>query len=167
MPRAFDVSTASPATVDQVHAAFADRNYWRARLTEYGGDSITLDSLVVGEDSVMVSTTQDMRNQALPGLIAKVVPGDIAVVRKETWRLGSDGALHGDVVITTVGAPITGTADATVAPTPQGSVLRFAGTVQVKVPLIGGQIEKYLSSQIDEEIPGVQRFTSRWIAENG
>ena len=33
--------------------------------------------------------------------------------------------------------------------------------------LIGGQIEKYISSQITEEIPGVQRFTTRWISENG
>jgi hypothetical protein len=45
-------------------------------------------------------------------------------------------------------------------------LLRFTGTVQVKVPLIGGQIEKYLSSKIGEEIPGVQRFTARWISGN-
>ncbi len=166
MPRPFDISTASPATVDQVHEAFADRDYWRDRLSEYGGDSIRLDSLDVDGGTVSVATTQDMRNNALPVVIAKVVPGDLLVIRKETWRVAGD-ELHGDVVISTQGAPISGTAIAVVAPTAAGSTLRFRGSVQVKVPLIGGQIEKYIGSQITEEIPGVQRFTSRWIAENG
>lgn len=166
MPKEFDISTASPATVDQVHAAFADRDYWRERLAEYGGDSIRLDSLVADGSTVSVATTQDMRNNALPVLIAKVVPGNLLVIRKEVWRVDGD-ALHGDVVITTQGAPISGAATAVVAPAADGSTLRFRGSVQVKVPLIGGQIEKYISSQLSEEIPGVQRFTTRWIAANG
>ena len=78
----------------------------------------------------------------------------------------ADAELHADVTMHTSGAPISGTATAVVSPTAGGSLLRFAGTVQVKVPLIGGQIEKYISSQIVEEIPGVQRFTTRWISEN-
>jgi hypothetical protein len=166
MPRPFDVSTASAATVDQVYAAFADRDYWRDRLAEFGGDSIRLDSLVVDAGSVFVGTTQDLRNDALPGLIAKAVPGSLKVIREETWRHGDDGVIHGDVVITTSGAPISGTADAVVSPSGTGSLLRFEGKVQVKVPLIGGQIEKYISSQIVEEIPAVQCFTTRWITEN-
>ncbi len=165
MPRAFDISTPSPATVDQVHAAFADRDYWRDRLTEFGGDSIRLDALDIDGGSITVATTQDLRNNTLPVLIAKVVPGDLLVIRKETWRVDGD-ELHGDVVITTQGAPISGSAAALVAPTAEGSTLRFRGSVQVKVPLLGGQIEKYISSQITEEIPGVQRFTTRWISGN-
>lgn len=166
MPRPFDVSTPSTATVGQVHAAFTDQSYWRDRLAEFGGDSIRLDSLDVDEHgTVQVKTTQDMRKDALPGLIAKAIPGDLKVVREETWRLvGAE--LHADVAMHTSGAPISGVATARVSPAAAGSVLRFAGTVQVRVPLIGGQIEKYISSQISEEIPGVQRFTTRWIAEN-
>lgn len=166
MPRPFDISTASPATVDQVHAAFANRDYWRDRLAEYGGDSIRLDSLDADGTSVAIATTQDMRNNTLPVLVAKIVPGNLLVFRKETWRVTGD-ELHGDVAITTQGAPITGSATAVVAPTSDGSTLRFRGSVHVRVPLIGGQIEKYISAQLTEEIPGVQRFTTRWIAENG
>lgn len=167
MPRGFDVSTASTATVAEVHAAFADSDYWRDRLAEFGGDSIRLDSLVVESDSVFVGTTQELRNDALPALIAKAIPSGLKVVREETWRLAGAGEMHGDVVITTSGAPISGVAKALVSPTPEGSLLRFTGTVQMKVPLIGGPIEKYISSQIAEEIPGLQRFTTRWISQNG
>lgn len=166
MPRPFEVSTPSTATVGQVHAAFADESYWRARMAEFGGDSIRLDSLVVGRGSVFIGTVQQLRHDGLPVLIAKVMPGDLRVVREETWRVSGDG-LHGDVVITTSGAPISGTATAVVNPTPDGSLLRFQGTVRVKVPLVGGRIEKYIGAQIVEEIPNVQRFTTRWVSENG
>ena len=166
MPRQFDVTTATSATVAQVHLAFADETYWSDRLMAYGGGSITLDSLVVGERSVLVATTQDLRNDVLPALIAKAIPGDLKVVREETWRFVNGGELRGDVVITASGAPLSGVATAVVRPTEDGALLRFAGTVQMKVPLIGGQIEKYISSQITEEIPEVQRFTTRWISEH-
>ena len=166
MPRPFEVSTPSSATVGQVHSAFTNENYWRARLAEYGGESIRLDSLDVDDrGTVVVKTTQDMRNDALPGLIAKAIPSDLKVIRQETWRI-ADAELRADVTMHTSGAPISGVATAVVSPTAAGSVLRFAGSVQVKVPLIGGQIEKYISSAIVEEIPGVQSFTSRWISEN-
>lgn len=167
MPRSFDISTGSSATVAQVHAAFADERYWQARLAEYGGDSIRLESLIVGDGSVFVGTVQDMRSDGLPSLIAKVAPSDLTVLREETWRVADNDDLLGDVVITTRGAPISGSATASVTSAASGSVLRFAGTVRVKVPLVGGQIEKYISSQIAEEIPGMQRFTTAWIAENG
>ena len=166
MPRGFDVSAATTATVAAVHAAFADADYWRDRLSEFGGDSIRLDSLVVRDGSIFVSAIQDLRNDVLPTLIAKAIPGDLKVLREETWQLTGSGTLHGDVVLTASGAPLSGVATAVVSPTPDGSLLRFTGTVQMKVPLIGGQIEKYVSSQIAEEIPGLQRFTTRWIAQN-
>lgn len=165
MPRPFDVSTDSSATVAEVRSAFSDETYWQARLTEYGGDSIRLESLVVEAGSVFVSTVQDLRADGLPTLVARIAPHDLTVVREEKWRFGDD-ELRGDVVITTRGAPISGSADVSVSPTQQGSVLRFTGTVRVKVPLIGGQIEKYIGTQIAQEIPGMQRFTTRWIAEN-
>ncbi len=167
MPKGFDVSTESSATVDEVHAAFRDADYWRDRLAVFGGDSIRLDSLVVEDGSIVVNTTQDLRNDVLPGLIAKAVPGDLKVLREEIWHLTDDGVLRGDVVMTASGAPLSGVATASISPIPAGSVLRFAGTVHMKVPLIGGPIEKYISSQIAQEIPGVQRFTTKWVAENG
>lgn len=167
MPRPFEVSTPTPASVAQVHAAFGSQEYWDDRLAEYGAGSITLDVLEVDADgTVRVKTIQNMRNDTLPKLIARAVPGDLKVFREETWRTAGD-EVHGDIVMNATGAPISGTGTAGLTPTADGSLLRFSGTIQVRVPLIGGQIEKYISSQIVEEIPGVQRFTTRWIQENG
>jgi hypothetical protein len=36
----------------------------------------------------------------------------------------------------------------------------------VKLPLVGGKIEKYLGGHLAEGIPATQRFTTDWIAEH-
>ena len=72
MPRSFDVSFESPASVEQVHSAFSDEDYWLARFAAFGGDN-TLDSLIVDSDgTVTVTVTQDLRQRAAR-LIAKFV----------------------------------------------------------------------------------------------
>ena len=60
MPRSFDVSADSLATVEQVHSAFSDEDYWLARLATLNG-STALESLTVDDDqTVRVATAQDL-----------------------------------------------------------------------------------------------------------
>ena len=167
MPRPFDVSADCAATVSEVHAALGNQGYWAARLSFYGGDSIVLDSLDVDPDAtVRVVTIQDLRHDLLPGPLSKMFTGDLVVRRAETWRRADGGAVSGDVHITATGAPLVGCGTATLVPIGAGSRLRFSGTVEVKIPLIGGQVEKYICGQVCAEIPGVQRFTADWIAQH-
>ena len=168
MPKSFDVSTETTATVEAIHSAFGLERYWLDRLAAYGGDAMTLDSLVVGSDgTVDVATIQDLRHDMLPGPLGKVFSGDLLVLRKETWRSTDRGEVHGEVAITAVGAPASGAGAAVLAPVADGSRLTFTGTLEVRIPLVGGTIEKYLGGQIADEIPGVQRFTTEWIAAHG
>jgi Protein of unknown function (DUF2505) len=115
---------------------------------------------------VAVATTQDLRHDLLPGVLAKVFPGDLKVVRKETWRPIDGRRVGGDVSITASGVPASGVGSAVLAPIADGSRLRFAGTLQVRIPLVGGKIEEYIAGQIAEEIPELQRFTTNWISEH-
>jgi len=167
MPRSFDVSTDTSASVENIHSAFTDKQYWLARITAYGGDTMTLDSLIVDDGgTVAVTTTQDLRHELLPGVLAKVFPGDLKVIRREIWRPVEGRRVHGDVSITASGAPASGVGSAVLAPIAEGSRLRFSGMVQVSIPLVGGRIEKYIGVQIAKEIPEVQRFTTNWISEH-
>lgn len=168
MPRGFDVSTETAASVEAIHAAFGLERYWLDRLVAYGGEAMTLNSLLVDSDgTVSVTTTQDLRHDMLPGPLGKVFGGDLSVRRSETWRRADGGEVHGEVDITTTGAPASGTGTAVLAPVAGGSRLTFAGTVEVRIPLVGGRIENYLGGQIAEEIPGVQAFTTEWIEAHG
>ncbi|MCV7152032.1 DUF2505 domain-containing protein [Mycolicibacterium pyrenivorans] len=169
MPRFFDVTTEAPAGVADVLAAFSDKDYWLARLEAYGGDSMTLDSLVVVADgTVVVRTSQDLRQDMLPGGIARMLPGDTTIMRTETWRaVGDDagGEAHGDFTISARGVPSSGAGTMVLEPSTAGSsLLRIRGSLEVRIPVVGGRIERYVVDLIAKEVPQMQRFTAEWIA---
>ena len=84
MPRSFDLLVESSVSVEQIHSAFSEEDYWLARLATFGIG--TLDSLIKGTDgSVTVDTIQDLRRDWLRGLVAKLYPSDLKVVHNETW----------------------------------------------------------------------------------
>lgn len=167
MPRPFEVQTDSPASVDQIHLAFGDEAYWHARIAEFGGGATTLDYLTVDSaGTVDVATTQDLRNDLLPGPLAKAFRGDLSVVRAETWRRNED-AVSGEVTISASGVPGSGVGAAVLEPVSEGSRLTLTGTLEVRIPLVGGRIEKAIADQIVAELPQLTRFTSDWISQNG
>jgi Protein of unknown function (DUF2505) len=165
MPGSLDLVVEFPSSVEQVHSAFRDENYWRARLAAFGG-STTLDSFIAHADgTVTVATAQDLRRRTLPKMIANVFPGDLLILRKETWRPIGGRRVSGEVIVSTPGALGSGRADAVLAPTQDGSRLRFIATIEVNVPLVGGKIESYIGGQMAEQIHEMQRFTTAWITQ--
>jgi Protein of unknown function (DUF2505) len=167
MPRSFDIVTESPASVEQIHAAFGREDYWLARI-EPGAAITTLDSLSVdGDGTVKVRVTQHVGRQLLPGPVAKLIPGELKMVHSETWRPVGDRQVRGQVRISASPGLASGGAEAWLAPVGNGSQLRCAVKVQVKIPLLGGKLEKSIGDSLaDEAIPEMQRFTAKWIAEH-
>jgi hypothetical protein len=165
MPRSFDVSTSYDGSVEQVHRAFGDRQYWLARLADSGADEVTLDSMTVGPDGgIDVITTQTLWASRLPGLVAQFHHGDLSFVREETWTPVRDGQTSATVRGTIPGAPATLSGTATLTPTDAGSQLDFAATVEVRIPLVGGKVESFIGSQLVELLIAEQRFTTDWIS---
>jgi len=165
MPRSFDVSADSPASVEQVHSAFSDEDYWLARLATLNG-STALESLIVDDDqTVRVVTTQDLGRDLLPGIVAKFYRRDLKVRHIETWN-PVDGQLRGKISVVVSGAPGSGSGSALVAPTQNGSQLTFEGTVEFKVPLVGGTIESFIAREFARGIPDIQHFVAKWVGEH-
>jgi Protein of unknown function (DUF2505) len=165
MPRSFDVSVESPVSVDQVHAALSAEEYWLARIGNLKG-STSLESLVVDDDqTVRVTTTQDLGRDLLPGIVAKFYRRDLKVRHTETW-IPSGDQLRGAITVAASGAPGSGSAAASVAPTPNGSLLTFSGTVEFRVPLVGGTVESFIAREFAQGIPDIEDFTAKWVTEH-
>jgi hypothetical protein len=165
MPRSFEVSADSLVTVEQVHSAFGDEDYWLARLATLSG-STALESLIVDHDqTVRVATTQDLGRDLLPGMVAKFYRRDLKLRHTETWKL-IDGQLRGEISVAVSGAPGSGSGAAMVAPTQNGSRMTLAGTVEFKVPLVGGTIESFIAREFARGIPDLQNFTATWVTKH-
>ncbi|MGE2727425.1 DUF2505 domain-containing protein [Mycolicibacterium pulveris] len=169
MPRSFDMAAEYGGSVEQVHRAFRDEQYWLARLADSGADDYSLDSMVLDDDGgVDVVTTQTLRADRLPGLVAQFHRGDLSFVREEAWSPVHDGRATATVKGSIAGAPasLSGTAVLAPATSGSGSRLEFSVTVEVQVPLVGGKIENFIGSQLTDLLIAEQRFTTMWITEN-
>lgn len=165
MPRSFDVTAQAPTDVAAVLAAFAEREYWLARLAAYGGDSMRLDALDVDTaGTVVVRTTQDLREDMLPAAIARMLPGDTKLMRTETWRPAADGRGHGEFTIVARGVPSSGSGTMVLESAAAGSSLRVTGTLEVRIPVLGGRIERYVAELIGKDVPQMHLFTADWIS---
>jgi hypothetical protein len=166
MSHSVDIFTESPASVEQIHAAFGSEDYWLTRLS--AGDAVTtLDSLTVDADgTVTMRATQHLGRQLLPGLIARLLPGDLKIAHRERWAPAGDGRVRGQVSVSASGGVGSGRGEAWLAPAGAGSRMRFAVRVEVKLPLVGGKLEKSIGAGLAQNIPELQRFTTNWIAEH-
>jgi len=166
MPRSFDIVFESPASVEQIHSAFGSRDYWLARIAEFDGGEKALDSLTVEPGgTVRVVVTEDLRHGALPGMLTKIYRGDLKVVTTEVWTPTGDGRVAGDIDVAVVGAPGRGGGTALLQPVATGSRMELTGTVEFKIPLVGGPIESFLAKEFAEGIPNIQRFTAQWLGD--
>jgi hypothetical protein len=169
MPRSFDIVAEYEGSVEQVHQAYRDEQYWLVRLADSGADDYSLDSMDVEADGAIdVVTTQTLRVDRLPAVVTQFHRGDLSFVREETWTPVIDGQATATVKGSITGAPATliGTAALAPANSGAGSRLEFKATVQVDIPLVGGKIENFIGSQLVELLVAEQRFTTVWITEN-
>ena len=155
-------------SVEQVHRAFSDEQYWLARLADSGADDYSLDSMTVDANGIDVVTTQTLRVDRLPGVVTQFHRGDLSFVREETWSAIRDGQSTATIKGSIRGAPVTltGAALLAAAKSDSGSRLEFKATVEVRVPLVGGKIENFIGNQLVDLLIAEQRFTTVWITEN-
>ena len=167
MSRTLSLSLDAPVAVGEILAAFAEQDYWQARLAAFDGGTATLDSLVVDADGgVTAALTVSLFANRLPKVVTTLVPGEFTMARTESWRPGTDGGARGAIDVSVPGAPVSAVGTVSLIPTDAGSRLEFTTTVRVKIPLVGGQVESFIVSRLGDEISAVQRFTNAWIATN-
>jgi hypothetical protein len=172
MPRSFDLSADYVSSVEELHRAFGEVGYWRARLADIPVDEARLESIRVGGESgddgtIEVVTLQEVHSHNLPAMVTQLHRGDLYFRREETWGPVTDGTatawINGSIVDTPVN--VSGTAE--LSPIAAGGArLTFRVTIQVRIPLIGGKVESIIGTHLAELVSREQRFTTEWLTNN-
>ena len=173
MPRSFDLSADYENSVEEIHRAFLAEGYWKARLADIPVDEASLESMRVGggsgnDGTVEVVTLQMVRSHNLHAIVKQLHGGDLCVRRKEKWGPITDGAATASIEGSIVGTPVnvSGTGELLPIADSGGARLGFRITVHVRVPLIGGKVERLIGTQLVELVSREQRLTAEWIANN-
>ena len=174
MPRSFELSADYENSVGQIRGAYCHKEYWLARLADIPVDEAALESMRVGGESggdgtVEVVTLQMVRSNNLHAIAKQLHRGDLSVRRKETWgpvtERTATAAIAGSIVDTPV--TVSGTAELSPISESGGAQLAYRITVQVRIPIIGGKVERLIGTHLAEVVSREQRLTADWIANNG
>lgn len=149
-----------PSPPERLLEVLNDRRYVEAKLQAVGGPMAKLVSWEQHEGGVTLVVHQGVPQDALPPFVRAMLPGGLTIERTETWT-GADGSVHAVVD----GAPGTITGVMRLGPDAAGSVLDAELTADVPVPLIGGKIEKIITSNVSTLLDNEYRFTLAWLDE--
>ena len=158
MPKSFHFDIEFKYPIDDVHRTLTDPRYWEVRL----GDLYATSDIDVADGSIQVSVSEEIDSASLPSLVAKVAPSRLGLKRVDHWGPLSDGKAAGSVtgiahglpirIETTLDLALPMQMETTPAPPAAESRTRLAvdGTAEVKMPIIGGQIEKLLKKTVED-----------------
>ena len=167
MPSSFELSLDAPVSVDEILSAFGNTDYWEARLAAFGRGTATLDALTVdGDGAVSAALTVNLFRDRLPSIVTRLRGGELTIGRTERWDRTADGRARGEISVAVPGAPVTAGGEVWLVPGPRGSQVDFVTTIEIDIPLLGGQIERVIGGMVRKDIVAVQHFTNEWIRQN-
>ena len=99
--------------------------------------------------STIISLTRKVE-QDLPKFLAKMIHPVQTMQLTETWQSDGEGGFNGDYTFVMQGQPVTISATFELYPTDGGCCYVIDHSVEAKVPLVGGRIEKYIHAKAQE-----------------
>ncbi|WP_433730972.1 DUF2505 domain-containing protein [Nocardia sp. CA-129566] len=163
MSRKFSFTVPYAVPVEDLHRALTNDEVWRSRFA--GAESAVVDlSHPDGADTIRIHMTEKASNDKVPGIVRKVLKSDLVLSRTDNWQ-----ALNGEIAKGTfegatggIASEMTGTYE--LRPTAEGSEIEVVGTVQVKVPLVGGAIEPLAEQLHHRVLESERKHIEAWFA---
>ena len=151
------------ATPDTVWAMITDPA-WREQVCAATGATSWDVAVDADASGGTVSVTRVLPAE-VPDAVRRIVGSSVTVTQTETWgAAAADGTRKGDVELQVKGQPATMKASSTLAPSADGTQLRMDGELKVRIPLVGGKVEKELAKAIRMALQKEQEVGRRWLA---
>lgn len=152
----------SVVTVDAYADAIVDRTFWNDRLAAVGGPGARITAFDGDGKKADVTLVQVIAKELLPPAVTSFLPGDLEIERHEIWTRTADGA-DGRFTASVAGAPAKMGGSMTIRSVSNVATVTVNGEVEVKVPLLGGRIEKMIVEQLQELIEAEHVFAVQWL----
>ncbi|WP_462418036.1 DUF2505 domain-containing protein [Kytococcus sp. Marseille-QA3725] len=153
-----------PADVDRVMAMVADPAYVEDKIRRTGALEHSVDVSTDGPGPV-IRTTRKMGGERLPQAARRLVGDGVTLHEEQEWDApAADGTRTGRLVVTTAGAPARLEADLRLEPKGDQTDFVTTGDFTVKVPLLGGQLEKQAEPYVGKVIGLEERASREWLA---
>ena len=166
MATRFSHSARIESRLETVFTSYADEAFWHDRLSTVGSPADTLDDFVVTSESISVTVTQVIPAEDIPDLARKVLPGQLTIVRTNTFT-GFDGERFSGTARAEAAGGL-GLIDGGAEAVSEGGLAleSVSGKVKVSVPLLGGKLEKLVISHLTHLFAAEYEHLNRWVSRH-
>ncbi|MBU3687594.1 MAG: DUF2505 domain-containing protein [Mycobacteriaceae bacterium] len=168
MPRSMVYTVDIDAPASQVYQDFTTVNYWEDLIDFYQRNSTRTEIVRFEshENGTEVAFAHIMTPEDLPAIARPVVPAVLTITREQHFDLfqpEADQAV-GHYRATTSAVPFEITGEYLLRGAGPRSQMRIDTHCSVKVPIIGGQIEKLIINGLSTLFANEGEFTAEWVA---
>ena len=157
----FTQSVSYPGTVEEVVAMYLTPDYQQRRF----GSFVVEGSESVAVEGERITFSGTARPDLLPAAASRFVKGALHISFTEEWTRDEAGATS-RTSVTVDGAPVSVEATSTLAPADAGCIRDVTGNVSVRVPLLGGRIEKEAVAHLGRVVEREQALAANWLEEH-
>jgi hypothetical protein len=155
----------SGATPVTVFAMLLDKDFQDRKCAATGALDHRVEITEYDDGSATIMTVRTMPTDSLPELARSFVGATLSVRQTDEWQAPApDGARDGTLLVEIEGAPVRMTGTLRLAGEGAGAVESVDGDVKVRVPLVGGQLEKLVAPVILAATQVEERTGAAWLA---
>jgi uncharacterized protein YndB with AHSA1/START domain len=149
------------ASPDEVFAMLSDPAF-REQVAE-AQDVVSVDvRLTPSAEGFSLVSEQVQDTKDLPAIAKKIAGDTTRVVIEEEWGSHTKGA----IAVTAPGKPTSATGTITLAPDGDGTVEIVELDIKVRVPLIGGKLEKLMAETIESGFQVEHTVGRAWLQDS-
>lgn len=165
--RPFSARTAYDAPIADVAAMMSDREFVEHKVAASKPTTSRVDVKVAADGAFTIDTTRALPTDHLPAAAQRLVGRTIEIALIERWGpADDDGSRQGTIDLRVVGKPASASGTATMTTAGAGTVLVYEGTVEAKVPLIGGKLEEQAVQQVQSVLELERSVGAAWLASH-
>ena len=157
----FTQSVSYPGTVEEVVAMYLTPDYQQRRF----GSFVVEGSESVAVEGERITFSGTARPELLPAAASRFVKGALHISFTEEWTRDEAGA-RSRTRVTVEGAPVSVEATSALTPTESGCTREVSGNLSVRIPLLGGRIEKEAVAHLGRVVEREQALAANWLAEH-
>jgi len=135
-----------PAPAEVVIRMFTDRDFHTRKLDAMGLKRYEVLEHVLDGPDFRIKILRQVPMQA-PALVKKFIPAESTVINEERWNIKNK---TGAVLVEPRGMPLQLSCITALRDQGKACVVSFDWTIQAKVPLLGGALEKFVVADMEK-----------------
>lgn len=150
--------------VETVYGAFTDPDFYVGKFEAIGARNVEVLSSAAEDGVFTIETTRDVPLE-VPGALKSLLGGWTSIIQNEEWTEAEDGEYVNDLVLTSDGVPATISGTMRLYPTDGGCVNEVTMTIDCKIPLVGGKLERFVGGSTAEQLAEEYEFIQHYLEE--